>query len=186
MTFSVIYNHRADVAVFLHWCETSGFCRLDDLRHSWQLQNTAGVASHVVNQVSVLLALSGVCLCWWQMSVAPPTADSRPKAEMLSSALQPTFTITTASLAPGPPTPTCTLEPGTHTHNHYTRVLICENKITDNLTHVFVPVYTKHEVPCVLHAQKNAPSLTHKKNTTSSSHCPYCPALTWYDHYAPK
>lgn len=49
------------------------------------------------------------------MSEARPTADSRPRAVMLSSALQPASTITTASLASGPLTRACTLEPGTHT-----------------------------------------------------------------------
>lgn len=52
------------------------------------------------------------------MSAAHPTADSRPRAVMLSSALQRASTITTAFLAPGPPIPAFTLEPGTHTHTY--------------------------------------------------------------------
>lgn len=52
------------------------------------------------------------------MSAARPTADSHPRAAMLSSALQSASTITTASLAPGPPTPACSLGPGTHPHTH--------------------------------------------------------------------
>lgn len=57
--------------------------------------------SNVVNQVGVLSALSGVCLRQWQMSVARPTADSQPGAAILSSAPQPAYTITSASVAPG-------------------------------------------------------------------------------------
>lgn len=57
--------------------------------------------SNVVNQVGVLSALSGVCLRRWQMSVARPTADSQPGAAILSSAPQPAYTITSASVAPG-------------------------------------------------------------------------------------
>lgn len=97
------------------------------------------------------------------MSAAHPTADSRPRAAMLSSALQPASTITTASLAPGPPTPACTLEPGTlsHTSIHlykqahselYTCIHSCRHR-TQTL-HV--------TVACIVHTQKNAPSLVQK------------------------
>lgn len=64
------------------------------------------------------------------MSAARPTADSHPRAAMLSSAIQLASTITTASLAPGPPTPACSLGPGTLTHTH---------KIT---THIYASVQT--------------------------------------------
>lgn len=74
------------------------------------------------------------------MSAARPTADSHPRAAMLSSALQPASTITTASLALGPPIPACTLEPGTHTQTHITHIYSFVQTGSQRTLHVFIVV----------------------------------------------
>lgn len=68
------------------------------------------------------------------MSAAHPTADSHPRAAMLSSAPQLASTITSASLALGPPTPPCSLEPGT---------------VSENFTHVLAFVDERHKYYCM-------------------------------------
>lgn len=63
------------------------------------------------------------------MSAALPTVDSCPRAVMLSSALQPTSTITTASLAPGPSN--TILKPAAYTHLH------THTQSVRNFTHIY-------------------------------------------------